>query len=387
MSRIRLLCVLFMSTLVGWAQEQPGLAFSSPETSIEHRFEFELQDFAYHNLMKITGEKMTLVPKRVIYNDQPLKVTSCKTRGNTTLLYRRKSLSLSLELPIDFQGVPVTKLAINNLAMDRNYWRARLCFLLMRQLEIFYLSNQFAELVINGRSQGTYLMIQKPEDYCRNIGSGLLVRREGIGKISIEHTLDVEAKKQVKTLKQIKVLPNQYSGKQLYDTLNRIIDFKAYAKWLGFNYLVMNGDYTDELFLFVDPETSRFQILPWDYDDVFASQPHEGQKRRDHKLGNQLLFSSEAPFDQVIAHDEFLYDVYLKIFKEVLMVMTPEVLKNSFQQVYGELYPFYSDPDIIVQSQYDHSGLTSIELLREDLNRHFELLVTRRNSLEIAIEH
>ena len=364
---------------------QLELDHAGPTSEINSRFDFEISDFSLDELIAVTGEKMTLKPKRVTFNGQPLEVKSCKTRGNTTLLFRRKSLSLSLDDPINFGGTPTMKLALNNLAMDQNYWRARLCFMLMEKIGIFPLKNQYAELVTNQSTQGTYLMIQKPEDYCKNIGSTILVRREGVRGLKIEYTDGATAKKSVKPLKQLKELCKQYAGKSLYDSLKQIIDFKAYSKWLAFNYLIMNGDYLDELFLFLNPETDRFQIIPWDYDDIFASQPHEGQKRRDHMLGGQLLFSSEAPFDLVIAKDEYLYQQYLEGFKDVLKTISPEVLRDSFIQVYQELYPFFLDSEVIAQSQYDQSGMTNLDLLKQDLNQHYQFLLDRRFSIETAL--
>ena len=102
-------------------------------------------------------------------------------------------------------------------------------------------------------------------------------------------------------------------------------------------------------------------------------------------LGGQLLFSSEASFDLVIAKDEYLYQLYLEGFKEVLKTISPEVLHNSFVQVYQELYPFFLDPEVIAQSQYDQSGMTNLELLKQDLNQHYQFLLDRRFSIETAL--
>ena len=59
------------------------------------------------------------------------------------------------------------------------------------------------------------------------------------------------------------------NGEELYKTLNQWIDLDNYMKWLAFNFLVRNGDYTDEVFLYIDPEINKFKIIPWDYDDLF----------------------------------------------------------------------------------------------------------------------
>jgi len=283
------------------------------------------------------------------------------------------------------QRVQVNKLAINNLAMDENYWRARLCFLLMKAVGIFPLKNQYTELLINGKTQGTYLMIQKPEDYCRSLGSDLLVRRGEGGQISIDYSNDSELKKMVKKLKRAPGLPKNFSDKQLSDSLNQIINLEQYYKWLAFNYLIRNGDYYDELFLFLDPETNKFGMIPWDYDDVFASQPHEGLDKRNHALGDRLIYSSEASLDRAIGKDDYLYSNYLKTFLDVVNIITPEVLKETFEQIYQELYPFFMEQAIIAQSEYDQSGLTNINRLQDDLNKHYQFIVRRQSTVKTTI--
>ena len=61
--------------------------------------------------------------------------------------------------------------------------------------------------------------------------------------------------------------------------------------------------------------------------------------------------------------------------------LTPEVLKENFEKVYGELYPYFANSKIVAQSEYDEAGLTSMSLLEEDLNTHFQFLIRRRSSI------
>ena len=377
MARKLIICTtaLCFAITYGWAQL--NLDFHANQSQeIDGRFKLEVSPTVLDEILKITGEKMTVNPISFTFNNQLLDIKSCKTRGNTTLKFRRKSFSISLNKPL--QQSMINKLAINNLAMDRNYWRSRLCFLLMKQIGIFPLQNQYAELILNGQTQGTYLMIQKPDDFTRFKECKLLVRRGDGSKISIEYAETRQEKKVAKILKNTHELPKVLSGKPLSDSLNTILDMEHYNKWLAFNFLIMNGDYYDELFLYLDPETNRFDIIPWDYDDIFSSGPHEGIKKRNQVLGDRLLFSSEASFDQAIAKDNLLYTQYLQDFEVVLSTLTPEVLKENFEKVYGGLYPYFANSKVIAQSEYDQAGLTSLSLLEEDLNNYFQFLIRRR---------
>lgn len=256
-----------------------------------------------------------------------------------------------------------------------------MCFLLMNKIGIFPLKNQYTELVLNGRTQGVYLMIQKPDDYCQLMNSKLLLRREDGNKLTVDFAREIDARKKTKQIKKARTLPKYLSGKELSDSLSQIINLEAYRKWLAFNYLIMNGDYYDELFFLLNPETNKFDVIPWDYDDVFVSEPHEGMEKRNKAFGDRLLFSSEADFDRAIALDDYLYHEYLNDLNEILLVLSPEVLKNTFEQVHRELSPYFLTPEVIAQSQYDKSGLTNIEGLKDDLTWHYQFLIRRRNSV------
>lgn len=371
--------------LVDQITAQSTLVFSPSSRKIEHKFDITVNHYVEDKMLDLPGRKMTISKPVITFNDEPLNVKSCKTRGSSTLQFRRKSYSVSLKDPLIFQDIAVKKLAVNNLALDKNYWRARLCFLFMNKIGIFPLKNQYTELVINGRTQGVYLMIQKPDDYCQLMNSKLLLRREDGNKLTVDFAREIDARKKTKQIKKARTLPKYLSGKELSDSLSQIINLEAYRKWLAFNYLIMNGDYYDELFFLLNPETNKFDVIPWDYDDVFVSEPHEGMEKRNKALGDRLLFSSEADFDRAIALDDYLYHEYLNDLNEILLVLSPEVLKNTFEQVYQELSPYFINPQVIAQSQYDHFGLTDIDELGEELNWHYQFLIRRRENIDLQL--
>jgi spore coat protein CotH len=224
-------------------------------------------------------------------------------------------------------------------------------------------------------------MLQTPEDYCRSIESPLLLRRNDDKSISTKFEAGINAKSYLKQLKHIRALANHNSGIMLMDTLNSFLDLERYFRWLSFNYLVMNGDYTDELFFFLEPEINKLYIIPWDYDDVFKAGPHEGSSKRDHLLGDKLIFSSETTLDMMIAKDRHLYEAYQKTFLDILTTLSETVIKEVFEQVYQELTPYYLDETIISQSRHDMSGRTDLEKLQNDLNHHFQFLIRRRRTI------
>jgi hypothetical protein len=103
-------------------------------------------------------------------------------------------------------------------------------------------------------------------------------------------------------------------------------------------------------------------------------------------LDHKLLFSGEAYLDIVIDKDSILYLKFLNGFQEVLALLTPEVIKETFEKVYAELQPYYTDKEIIAQSEYDHYGPTALNILKEDLRHQFYNVLMQRKSIETIIE-
>jgi spore coat protein H len=364
-----------------------GLSLAVPDVQSlgeKNVFSFKVDAYAESKLEEISGEKYEIPSCEIAYNGVVLKTKSCKTRGQTTLFSKRKSYSISLKKPIVLGENKIKKLALNNLAMDQDYFRNRLSFLLMERIGIFQLQNIFAELRINESSAGLYLAIQKPEDYTRSQECTLLVRREYNEHFTIEDAHGKNVNDQMKRLRTIPKLSRKYEGQQLYDSLNAIVYMDHYFQWLAFNYLIKNGDYTDELFLYLTDD-KRFDIIPWDYDDIFKRQPHDGFERRNKVLDHHLLFSGEEYLDMVIDRDTFLYLEFLQSFKQVLEILNPDVLKDTFEKVYSELYPYYADPEIIAQSESDQFGLTNLSLLQADLHNHYQVILLQRKSIEMVI--
>ena len=359
-----------------------------PDTlSLEHKkvFSFKVAKYWESRMEEISGQKLEISIDEIAYNGVEVQAKSVKTRGKTTLYFKRKSYSISLKDPIQLGEFEVKKLALNNLAMDRNYLRNRLSFLLMQKIGIFPLHNYYSELRINENTAGIYLAIQKPEDYIRSQKSNLLVRRDYDERFIIEDSHGKDAKDQIKRLRDIRKLTKRYEGQQLYDSLDAVVYLDHYFQWLAFNYLVKNGDYTDELFFYLTADENRFDIIPWDYDDIFMRQPHETFEQRNRVLDHKLLFSGEEYLDIVIDSDNYLYREFLLNFMRVLEILNPDTLKDIFEKVYRELYPYYMDQEVIAQSEYDQYGLTDLGILKADLENQFQFLLFQRKSVEVIL--
>ncbi len=358
--------------------------------TIENKIIMEMSDSEYDALRATTGEKIDLKTVLLTINEDTIKAEEISTRGQTTLMFRRKSLGFKLKSEAVIRRGNKTdsfkKFSLLNLAMDQYYCRNRVAFGMMEEIGIFNLFHSYCDLRIKGKSEGVFMIIERPEDWAiRKEGSPLVLRRgynHQIEKTKSGKKSDRDdVKMYLKQYRQIYKDINKFEGEELYKALSECIDLDGYMKWLAFNFIVHNGDYADEVFFYIDPEIKKYKIIPWDYDDIFASAPHEGSLQRNKAIGDKLIFSSEDDLDKKIASDSYLYTVYLTTFKEVLEKLSPELLKQVFENTFAELYPFYSNKDIIRNSEFDvykeatidnlKSYLVTIYLQESGLREHY----------------
>jgi spore coat protein H len=359
---------------------------------IENSISFFTSRSDYRAIEATTGRKFNTKPLALIINGDSVQAKSISTRGQTTLFYRRKSFSFDLKSKVQFHHGDKTeslkRFFALSMSMDRNYCNNRLAFELMENSGLFSLFYSFCELRINGNNEGIYMIVERPEDWAlKKKNSPLIIRRgyeHKIDKIATGRVIEKkEAENYCSNFRQIYRFLDKYDGEALYNNLSGLLDLDFYMKWLAFNYLVRNGDYTDEVYFYFDPGINKFSIIPWDYDDLFFSAPHEGNTDK-KRFEDQLIFSSEDILDAKIAYDTYLHNIYLVQFKEVLNKLNPDVLKRVFENTYAELYPYYSTNEIIKMSEYDAFKNASFERLQNDM---FALYNQLRFSRSIYLEN
>jgi len=386
-SFIFILIFLFLAATNTQAQGYEKLEKTCND-SIRCRFEISIPDNSYKALRSSRGRKLSISKVQLIFNDDDIPVKSIKIRGKTSLYYPKKSFTLKLKDHLTIKtsdgSMSLKDYYLLSLSMDKNYVLNYTAYSLLKSLEIFDLGFNYCEVLINNETQGIYLIIERPEDYAfKTAKSPVLIRRgfnHEIDKIELNDK-EYSGKSNYfrKKFNHVYSLCNRYSGKELYDSLNCYIDLSQYMRWLGFNYLVRNGDYTDELFLYYDSATEKFKIIPWDYDDLFAASPHEGKEARRTVQGGQFIFSSEDRLDKTIISDRYLYSRYLEELANLAEELNDEILFDIFQKTYCAVYPYYLDNDIIDVTQYDKYGRTNIDELYLNMESKFVTVRSLRN--------
>jgi spore coat protein H len=396
----KIVFITFLFTTLTWmhlkSQVPPaneyGLNLAGSNGKIENVINMEVSPYVYESMQLISGRKINIPTDNLVINGDTLKPGQVSTRGQSTLNFKRKSISFKLNAAAVFRHGDRTeklkKFDAISLSMDKYYTRNRLAFGMMEEMELFGLFYTFCDLRINGKSEGIYMIIERPEDWAQHKKKSPLVIRRGydhnMDKIDMEKGINkTEKNNYLEEFKLVYKSIHKYHGPALYDTLSKWIDLDNYMKWLAFNFLVRNGDYADEVFFYIDPEIGKFRIIPWDYDDLFSVSPHEG-KDVNKNIAGKLVFSSEDILDVKIATDPYLYTIYLSVFKQMLNTLTPGKLKTIFEDTWSELYPYYLNKEIISNSQNDYYKDANLQTLKYELGEKYMLL---RKSIELYREY
>jgi spore coat protein H len=347
-------------------------------------------------------------------NDEALELKEIKVRGKNALNYRRKSYAVKLNVPIVLEGREagmgkvLTRFKLLALAMDHTYIENRIAFGILEETGLMPLFYKFVEFRINGSTQGVYLLVEDPEQYFKENGSEFILRRgyyNSIADAEYEPSLHyIPEQVYLNRFQEIYSLITQFEGPELYDVLSQRINLNQYFRKMGIDYLLRNGDYTDELFLYsrVQHDTIRYQLIPWDYDDIFSSQPHEvgltwgtgklfGTRRyASHQdildeIGDKLIYSIEDDLDYVIAKDPYLYLRYEEEMKSLFSEMDPTIFDVLFGQLEAELTPFYNNKEVVAQSKYDRDA-TSLSLWRDNMREKQALLEERYDEIMKSLD-
>jgi spore coat protein H len=204
--------------------------------------------------------------------------------------------------------------------------------------------------------------------------------------------------------REIYSLIAELQGPELFDALSQRINLQQYFWKMGIDYLLRNGDYTDELFLYtkVVQDTVRYQLIPWDYDDIFSSQPHEvgltwgtgkvfGTRRYEthqdilDEIGDKLIYSIEDDLDYIIARDPYLYERYEEALSNLFSALKPAIFDMVFSQLESELTPFYLNEEVVAQSKFDRDA-SSYTLWKDNMQDKQELLENRYADMKARLQ-
>lgn len=294
------------------------------------------------------------------------------TRGQSALGYRRKNFSVNINGKFSLYDdnlkdtLHFEKYILSSMSMDYTYIENKISHFLLKEIDLWPLHSFYTEVFINNHHQGLYLFIENLKEYASKKKKAISILRRGynhqISEIQTKKDDDlynllkrgynnyIAANLNFQNMKVIsdpyirkfnhiyEILP-VYKGKQLYDSLTVILNLDNYMKKIAADEILENGDFTDEIYFYSESKNNEkitFDIIPWDYDDIFSSMPHE-IGRTDSLCGRcfgiriypthedfieetkgRLIYSIEDDLDYTIMRDDYLYYKYLEKLDEIL---------------------------------------------------------------------
>lgn len=393
------LVLVLVSFEISSAQINETLPLRRPDTSdisVLNNVSFTLTREGLNVLHSAKGKKPSLKMSKIVVNGDTLGVKRVHVRGNTSSYFRRKSLNIKTSKKSSFhtgtEKFSLSKFYAISMNMDRNYVRNKISFAVLKLAGVHTPLNCYSNLVINGVSEGLYLICYPPDVYAMKKHKATFVLRRGYGESmdkvyttkEVTRQQENELKKRFRLLYAASTLSKK--GEALYNEISSVLDLDGYFTWLAFNHLFQNGDYADEAYFMWNPEKSRFEIIPWDFDDILRDQPHEGVDARRRSKYGKLIFSLEDELDKKIASDEYLYKKYVEVYSSLLTTLTSEKLKMILTSVFDDVAPYYLHEDIIAQSQFDQYGRTDLSKLEADLNSIYQYISIKSTGLRKNIE-
>jgi len=366
---------------------------SDPEIPVVHdQFFFTVSDdqldWIYES--RDTTYELTDPIPELIFNKDSVEVKKMKIRGTSASRVRRKSFNVDTEDFISFEnrqsaGFTQSKdFRLLAMSEDLCYLENRIGFGLLQRADLFPLFFKYAEVFLNDETNGVYFLIENPNDYFLDKNNhAILMRRAYYGNVDSYKYEDngdgFSVEDFYAAFNAIYIRIKEYKGVELYEQLDEVLNVRQYMQKIAFDYLIKNGDYTDEIYLYDEPgdDDIRYHVIPWDLDDLFADLPHEignawsvGNGFGDRfyattqdvidDVGEKLIFSIEDDLDYIIAKDDYLYSIYLLIA--------------------DELQSFFEDADIVAQTDHDIEACDP-QTLMDEIEDKKNFLINRRQDI------
>jgi len=399
-----LLLLMVPSLFYGCVKET--YIISNPEKEV---FNFVVTEAQRLQINESRGEqyKITDPVPDLYFAGDIYSIDRFEIRGDNTVNFARKGFGvnmgrkLSLLNPLEQLVRKYEEFKLLAMVYDYTYIENSIATGLFREVSLWPVYSFFTEVRLNDHTQGLYHFIEDPVEYFIEQKQATFVVRRGYDHVVKGFYMNPDFRQNEEEyynrLDKIYSTLTEYSGRQMYDTLSAYMDIEQYFTKLSIDLLIKNGDYTDEIFFYstIRDDSEVLGVFPWDYDDIFAGQPHEiGNEwapgtlfgTREYfsmddivaDVGSKLLYSIEDDLDYKIAKDSLIYQEYLKTLRTIIEKIDLATIDRVFDYTYDHIGPFYSNDEIINQSKYDVDE-TDYDLFVTNLADKRQMLKERRN--------
>ena len=279
--------------------------------------------------------------------------------GQSTLYCDRRSYTIDLPGARRlFHESSSDEYYLISMCKDEYYIQQYTANLVMKSLNLFPLENRFIELVIDGETQGVYLLMEKrKEELVRDNARvrGVLRRRmDTASEVSMETSYPAEEDPEtIAAYEAFEATLQGLDGEALEAAVEEQLDLERYLRWIALMSAFQNGDFVDEL-IFVSTEQwgddgmikDWYEPMGWDNDDLFSECHFNGKNAIEDPYG--LLYCVESPFDHLIFRDPHIYGRYVDVLTEVLTERaSPSIFLEAVGRTTSDIIPLLQRAEIV----------------------------------------
>ncbi len=383
-------------------------AYDEIEDPEKEIFNFVLTEAQEQHINASRGEQYEVTDPIPIlhFGGSAYQLDRFEIRGDNTLKFYRKGFGVNMDRkismynPLERKEKKYEEFKLLAMVYDYTYIENSTAVGLFRMAGLWPVYSFFTEVRLNNHTQGLYHFIEDPVEYFIEQTNSSIVIRRGYDHVVKSYSLSpyshLSEDEYFTRFRMIYSNLPSYSGQQMYDTLSDYMDLEQYFTKLSIDLLMKNGDYTDEIIFYTKIRDNKevFGVLPWDFDDIFADEPHEVGRSwatgtvfgvREYAsmndiiadVGSKLLFSIEDDLDYKIAKDSFLYQQYLKTLRAFIEKADLTAIDDIFDYTNEHISPFYANDSIVAQSRYDVDE-TNYALFISNLAEKRQMLKERR---------
>jgi hypothetical protein len=346
---------------------------------------------------------------RMSPGSEPVAATA-HFRGESTYNCARRNYSVNLagKSPrFVFPGFAQDKFHLVSMCQDRLYLRNLLVLTTLAAEGLFPVPFDLVELVIDGKDQGIYLLLENVADSLRVHQTGVrsVIRRYKVPAVAATvpevrwvapPAADDEA---LARYHQILAGVAGLNGEALEAGLRRRLHLDQYLQWTAILNGFQSGDHVDEVFFYATESTEAdgtrsdyHLIMGWDQDDAFANCHFQGTLAIHDPAG--LLWCGESELDRRIFGDPHLYRRYAQVLGRWLDRFTVERFAGLLRATADRLLARFRNPAVLGAmtelAALNPDAVMSFDLASRLVESELELLVTqydlRRQQLRTRLE-
>jgi hypothetical protein len=318
-------------------------------------------------------EKYVFTNAQIKFNDSSWSVVGLKTRGQNCLGAPRRCFSVKANGKFQFlnanneNSLSLKKFNLVSMWQDEGYITSEMGYKFYEQSGTYFNKRVYAQVYVNGKNQGLYLVIEKPADSIKKkFSTPFIGRREYFSKLETKKyypkKTTLSEKDFLKSFKFIKKAPissNESEGQNAYNTLASKMNIKRYMRWLAMHTIMQNGDYSDEVYFYATVNEKNdiyWDIMGHDLDGLFDG-PHLGLYNtilRRNEVKRSLLWSLEEKLDRKINKSPYLYAKFKEELNDLLQnSITAEFIQASTEELKNDILPYLTKENLELSSLDD----------------------------------